>query len=514
MLVAEGFRISSKKYPHKIALIFKDERITYLELNARVNRVSNMLLELGLKRGDRVAILCWNKSQFLETALGCARIGIAWVPVNCRFVESEIEYVVNNSGAKAAVMDEVFADKVGHIIPNLIHVKDNTCVVIGDPVPQGMVSFQRAVDRSPDKDPPVKAEETDILYLGYTSGTTGFPKGALISQRNRVIASLFWALEYGLTADDITLHAGPLYHSAPMTFSLLHLYMGGTVYLMPEFQEEEVLRLIEKEGITNAFLVPTMLNRILNLPPQGGARYDFRSLRVLICNASPLPTKVKEGTMAFFRHAHLHEFYGATESGIITSIKHWKHPEKVQSVGLPIFETEDRILDDQGNEYPAGEVGEIYFKSPTRFGGYHEMPEDTKNAFPGRMADPERHGKARRKWFSVHCGQDKDMIKSGGVNIYPKEIEDLLHTHPSVMDVAVIGIPDEHWGEAVKAIIILKEGYTAAAEEIIQFCHGKLASYKIPRSVDFAREFPRTAVGKILKREIRAPFWKDRAVKV
>ena len=149
MLVAEGFRISAKKYPQKIALIFKDERITYLELNARVKRVSNMLLELGLKRGDRVAILCLNKSEFLETSLGCAWIGIAWVPVNCRFVESEIEYVINNSGVKAVVMDEVFADKVGHIIQNLIHVKENTCVVIGDPVPQGMVSFQRAVDNSP-----------------------------------------------------------------------------------------------------------------------------------------------------------------------------------------------------------------------------------------------------------------------------------------------------------------------------------------------------------------------------
>jgi long-chain acyl-CoA synthetase len=290
--------------------------------------------------------------------------------------------------------------------------------------------------------------------------------------------------------------------------------MGGTVCLMPEFQEEEVLRLIEKERITNAFLVPTMLNRILNLPPQVRERYDTRSLRVLICNASPLPTKIKENTMAFFQYTHLHEFYGATESGIITNIKHWKHPEKVQSVGLPIFETDVRILDDQGNDVPVGEVGEIYFKSPTRFSGYHEMPEATKGVFREDWQTLNDLGKLDEEGFLYIVGRTKDMIKSGGVNIYPKEIEDVLHNHPKVMDAAVIGIPDEHWGEAVKAVIILKEGHAATAEEIIQFCHGKLASYKIPRSVDFAKEFPRTAVGKILKREIRAPFWKDRAVKV
>ena len=257
MLLAEGFRVSAKKYPTKTALIFKDKRITYGELNITVNKVSNMLLGIELSRGDRVAILCNNMNEFLETAMACARIGMAWVPINSRFVESEIEYVVNNSGAKAIVMGERFADKVVSIMQNLTRVRENTCVVIGDHVPPKMVAYQEAVSRASETTPPVTAEETDILYLGYTSGTTGFPKGALIPQRNRVIASLLWALEYGLGTDDTTLHAAPLYHSAPMTFSLLHLYMGGTVCLMPDFQEEEVLKAIKKEKITNVFLVPT-----------------------------------------------------------------------------------------------------------------------------------------------------------------------------------------------------------------------------------------------------------------
>jgi acyl-CoA synthetase (AMP-forming)/AMP-acid ligase II len=473
-----------------------------------------MLLGIGLKRGDRVAILCNNTNEFLEVAMGCARVGIAWVPLNSRFVESEIEYVVNNSGAKAIVMGQRFAEKVGRIIQNFISVRENTCVVIGDQVPKGMIGYQEAVGSSSETDPPVKAEETDILYLGYTSGTTGFPKGALISQRNRVIASLFWALEYGLSADGITLHAAPLYHSAPMTFSLLHFYMGGTVCLMPDFQEEEVLKLIEKEEITNVFLVPTMLNRILNLPEQVREKYNTRSLRVIICNASPLPTKTKEDAMAFFKDSRLHEFYGATETGILTSIKHWKYPEKKQSVGLPIFETEVCILDDEGNNIPVGQVGEIYFRSPTRFNGYHGMPEATAEVFRGEWQTLNDLGKLDEEGFLYIVGRKKDMIKSGGVNIYPKEIEDVLHTHPKVMDVAVIGIPDEHWGESVKAIIILKEGQIATGDEIIQFCQGKLASFKIPQTVDFAEEFPRTPIGKILKRKLRAPFWKDKAVKV
>ncbi len=514
MLVAEGFRISAKKYPEKMALIFKDLRITYRELSSRVNRVSNMLLELGLKEGDRVAILCSNRIEFLETAMGCARVGIAWVPINCRFVETEIEYAINNSGAKAIFMGEGFSDKVCRFVQKLLNVKECTCVVIGDRVPKGMVNFREGVDRSAGTDPPVKAEEKDILYVGYTSGTTGFPKGVLISQRNRVTASLYWALEYGLTGDDVTLHAGPLYHSAPMTFSLLHLYMGGTVCLMPEFQEEEFLGQIEKEQITNAFVVPTMLNRIINLPSKVRERYDTSSLRVLICNASSLSTEVKEGAMKFFKHTHLNEFYGATESGIITSIKHWKHPQKIQSVGLPMFETEIRILDDDGNDVPVGQVGEIYFKSPTRFNGYHDMPEATAEAFRGDWQTLKDLGRLDEEGFLYIVDRKKDMIKSGGVNIYPREIEGVLYTHPKVMDAAVIGVPDQLWGEAVKAIIILKQGRKATAEEIIQFCQGKLAGYKIPKSVDFTTEFPRTAVGKILKRELRAPFWKDKAIKV
>jgi acyl-CoA synthetase (AMP-forming)/AMP-acid ligase II len=283
---------------------------------------------------------------------------------------------------------------------------------------------------------------------------------------------------------------------------------------MPDFQEEEVLKLIEKEEITNVFLVPTMLNRILNLPEQVREKYNTRSLRVIICNASPLPTKTKQDAMAFFKDSPLHEFYGATETGILTSIKHWKYPEKKQSVGLPIFETEVCILDDEGKNVPVGQVGEIYFRSPTRFNGYHGMPEATAEVFRGEWQTLNDLGKLDEEGFLYIVGRKKDMIKSGGVNIYPKEIEDVLHTHPKVMDAAVIGIPDEHWGESVKAIIILKDGQIATGEEIIQFCQGKLASFKIPQSVDFAEEFPRTPFGKILKRELRAPFWKDKSVKV
>jgi len=515
MLMGEGFAVSAKKYPRKTALIFEDKRISYRDLDAKVNKVANMLLGLGLERKDRVAILCGNRNEYIETAMACARIGMAWVPLNSRFVESEIEYVVNNSEAKAIVCGEKYAAIVHRTVLNLKSVTASTCIVIGDNVPSGMVNFQDAVNRADGTTPSVRAEETDILYVGYTSGTTGFPKGALIPQRNRVIAALMWGLEYGLGSDDITLFASPFYHSAPMTFALLHLYMGGTICIMPSFKEEEALMLIEKEKVSNAFLVPTMLGRILNLPSEVKDKYDTSSLRTIISAASPLTTSIKNGAMAFFKYSRLHEFYGATESGVVCSIRHWEHPEKKQSVGLPIFETSIRILDDNGNDLPVGKVGEIFFRSPTRFDGYYGMPEATAESFMGDFQTLGDLGRLDEEGYLYIVGRKKDMIKSGGVNIYPKEIEDVLNKNPKIQEASVIGVPDEQWGESVKAIIICKDGVGTTEEEVIQYCQGKLASYKIPKSCDFLTgDFPRTPFGKILKRELREPYWKDKKIKV
>jgi acyl-CoA synthetase (AMP-forming)/AMP-acid ligase II len=297
-------------------------------------------------------------------------------------------------------------------------------------------------------------------------------------------------------------------------FSFLHLFLGAQVVLMKHFEPEGVLQLTQKHRITTAFMVPTMYNMILNLPAGQKDPYDVSSMRVLISAASPLATKTKEGIIELFKHAGLHEFYGSTEAGIVSNLRPEDQLRKIRSVGPAVYLGEFKIFDDNGNEVPQGTEGTIYMKSPTLLKGYYKNPEATKKAFRGQWFSNLDVGRLDEEGYLYIMDRKADMIISGGVNIYPAETEDLLIRHPKVLEAAVIGVPDEKWGESILAVIVPKGGEDVTIEEITAFCEGKIAKYKMARFVENVRELPKSPAGKVLKRILREPYWKNSEAKV
>jgi acyl-CoA synthetase (AMP-forming)/AMP-acid ligase II len=339
----------------------------------------------------------------------------------------------------------------------------------------------------------------------YTSGTTGHPKGAYRPQGlgvERVVESIQM---FDVRPDDVHLMAGPGYHSAVVFFTLLTTVVGGTVVIMPRFEPESALALIARHRVTTTFMAPTLLHRIMDLPGDARARYDVSSMRGLILGGAPCPFSLKERATAYFGEV-LYEFYGATETGVNLLLRPEEQLLKPGSAGRPPEGQEIRLLDDAGNPVPDGVPGELWIRNQW-LAAYYNRPDATAQATRegffsvGDVAYRDLEG------YYYICDRKIDMIVSGGVNIYPAEVEACLHSHPAVADVAVIGVPDDDWGEAVKALVVLQPGEAATGEELIGWCRSRIADYKRPRSVEFVAELPRDQAGKLLKREIREPYW-------
>lgn len=504
LTVGDALLNSVRKYPGKTAILFEGRRFTYAEFNGRVNRLANALLELGLRKGDRVAVLLGNCSEIVEVLMACGKSGLVAVPVNFRFVAREIEYVLNQSGASVLIVGEEFIPRVEAGKGSFETVERYIAVASG-PV-AGMVDYERLLAMSSAAEPGVVVHESDPWYIGYTSGTTGFPKGAVLSHRARVLPALYAAVEYGLDDTDVDLMTMPLFHSNGITFTFLGLLLGNTVFIMRNFDAAAVLAAVDEHKLTYASLVPTMYSMMLALPQETRAKYDLTSMRVLISSSSPLLTKTKEDILRFFPSSELNEFYGSSEGGIVTNLKPRDQMRKTRCVGPAMFGVQVKLLDEDGREVAPGEVGELYSKGPC-FSEYHRMPEATAKAYrdgwfsAGDLARMDEDG-----YFYI-VDRKTDMIISGGENIYPVEVEEVLARHPAVQEIAVIGIPHEKWGESVHAVVVRQESAAVTAQDIIDFCTDRLAPYKRPRSVEFAESLPKNPTGKILKRVLRAARW-------
>lgn len=510
LTVGESLLNSVEKYPEKAAIVFEGRVLTYRELNKRVNRLSNGLLSLGLGKGDKVAILLGNCPEILEIMLAVGKIGITAVPVNFRFVGREIEYIINQSDSTMLIIGSEYLPNIKDVRQNFSRVKHYLAVGQGA---EGMHNYEEFLGKYIDREPNVEVLETDPWYIGYTSGTTGFPKGAVISHRARVLGALYLIIEFGLRDDDVQLMVMPLFHSNGLLFSLAGFILGNTIQLVRHFNPEEVLRTIEQGKTSYASMVPTMYNMLLTLPDHVRQSYDVSSMRVLISSSSPLLTKTKEEIISFFRGAMLNEFYGSTEAGIVTNLKPRDQMRKIRCVGPAMFGVKVKLLDKNGQEVPPGEVGEL-FSFGQNFDGYYKMPEATKASFRGDWFSAGDMARMDEEGYFYIVDRKNDMIISGGENIYPVEIEEVLSQHPVVLESAVIGVPDEKWGESVKALIILKPGMQASEEEIIEFCRNRLAGYKRPKSVEFVSSFPKNPTGKILKRIIRNQYWEGQEAKI
>jgi fatty-acyl-CoA synthase/long-chain acyl-CoA synthetase len=510
MNVGDLLTFFTKRHADKTALIFLDQTMTYRDLNHRVNKIGNKLLSLGFRPGDKVSLLMQNCSEYIEIIFALAKIGAIPVPINFRLVGEEIAYIVNDSDSRGMVLGREFVQTIAPISHRL-KVETGKFFVIGEEAQGGMTSYESLMEDSSAEEPPVAVDGKSCFVMCYTSGTTGRPKGVLSSHQSKIMESLAQALEFNIHEDDVHLAAAPLCHSAGLFLAIERLFIGGILCIMRQFDPEEVLKLTVEQKVTNTFMVPTMLNFILELPEDVKAKYEPRSMRVITCAGAPLPTRIKEGVIRFFSNAGLYEYYASTESSVATVLKPVDQLRKVRCAGKPFWGVDITLLDEENRHVSTHEVGEIYIRSPYIMDGYYKKGREGFHEgwlASGDLARQDEEG------YVYIVDRAKDMIISGGENIYPTEIEDVLYSHPHVLEAAVIGIPDDRWGESVKAMIVLHEGRSLSQEEIIDYCRDKLAGYKIPRSVSFLRELPKNTSGKILRRVLREEYWKDREVKI
>jgi acyl-CoA synthetase (AMP-forming)/AMP-acid ligase II len=510
LLVGQALRATAQKLPHKTAFVFKDQRRTYRQLEERVNRLANSLLAQGYKSGDPIAVLAFNCIEYYEILFALGLVGMVAVPVNFRLKAEEIRYVVNHGDARALIYESCFRNTFRDVRREFEQVTDY--FVFNGPGDPGDEDYESLLAAASPADPQVPVTETTTWYIGYTSGTTGRPKGAMRSQRSNMLlaANNF----YRVDQDTVTLLIMPIFHYNSITFGLVDVYHGATTVIYPSggFNGREILEIIEKEKITFSSMVPTMYTMIFQVPDKD--RFDTSSMKRLLTSSAPLMTKTKEQILEFFKGTELYEGYGATEIGGTTCLRPTDQYRKVRSCGQANPFCRIKLINAEGHECAPGEVGELYTASPGLFEGYYKDPEKTAQAFMGEYATVGDMAMRDEEGYYYMVDRKNDMIISGGENIYPNEIDDLLSKHPKIFQVAVIGVPDEKWGEAVKAVVVLKAGEHLTESEVIAYCKAHLAGYKCPKTVEFWEALPINPMGKILKREIRRKYWSEKEVKI
>jgi acyl-CoA synthetase (AMP-forming)/AMP-acid ligase II len=466
-------------------------------LDIRSTKLANGLLALGLQPGDRVGILLPNCPDYIVFAIACAKAVLCMVPINYRFTPIELALQLKDSGAKAIIFDDIFSNTLleASLPKEVISICRN-----GN---SSELDFDELIDHASSGNLTAQANESDLFYLGYTSGTTGKPKGGMITQRNRALAYHYWALEFGITSDDIALHCGPFHHTAPFTFTLTQLFMGGQVVLLDSFDAKAALQAIAKYGVTWAFMVPFMLERVLEEKRNQLDDLDFSSLKMLISGASPLSTRTKEAICEEFLGSGLHEFYGATEAGVVTNLKPKDQSRKIRCVGQPVAELEIQIRDEEGNVKKPNEIGDIWLRGPTLFEGYFNDPIKTAEVKQNDWCNLGDIGRVDEEGFLYLIDRRKDVIKSGGVNIYPIEIEEVILRDTAVKECAVVGMSDQRWGESTQAFIVTDESIETIGVRLNSLCQQYLADYKRPKKIHRIDSLPRNANGKVLKRVLR-----------
>ncbi len=510
--LGQVLHVHAKNYPSKIALKdWRGKALTYAELESRTNRLANGLLKMGLRKGDRVAVMLYNCAEFVEIDCAFAKAGLVVVPICWRYVPKEVAYVVDNSDARAVIAGEDFVDCIESVRETFTQRHANRYVSVGSRKFEGYADYESLIAVSPDKPLDVQVEGKDTWFQIYTSGTTGVPKGVVRSHESYVAFYLINAVEFGFSEKDKGMIVMPLYHVNSTFYGPLFLYIGGSLFVGRDkgFDPVELLQTFSEEKITFTSLIPTHYNLILNVPEDVRRRFDFSSVRKLLCSSAPARGEVKKGIVKYFPNVELFEAYGSTEAGIVTLLRPEDQLSKIGSIGKECLGTDTlRLLDQEGEEVAEGEVGELYSRGPMMFDEYYKLPDKTKASFRGSYFTARDMAKKDEEGYYYLVDRKDNMIITGGEHVYPSEVEELLCKHPKVFDAAVIGVPDNVWGEAVKAVVILKQGEKAKPDEIIEWCREKIAGYKKPKSVDFIKpeEMPRTVTGKIVHRKLKEKY--------
>jgi acyl-CoA synthetase (AMP-forming)/AMP-acid ligase II len=508
--LGQVLKVNAKKFPNKIALKDRNRAFTYPETNRRVNKLAHSLLSLGLKKGDKVAVLLENSIEIVEVYLATAKTGLVIVPINFRLIGPEVEYIVNNSDAEAFIVHDEFTPCVDDIRPALKNIQPDRYIVVGEER-EGYREYEALMRESPKCEPEADVRPEDSWILIYTSGTTGKPKGVIRSHASHIAFYLINAIDFGFNEHDICLNIMPLCHINSTYFTFTFTYIGGSAYIHPArgFKAEQVLEIIEREKITFISLIPTHYSLILNVSEEARKR-DVSSIRKLLCSSAPVRKDMKLAIMKFFPGVELYEAYGSTEAGIVTVLKPEDQMRKLGSIGFESLGTDwVKILDEDGNEVGVGAIGELYSRGPMLFDGYYKMPDKTAQSFRGEWFSAGDMARRDEDGFFELVDRKDNLIITGGEHVYPSEVEKVVGSHPGVLDVAVVGLPHETWGEVVTAFVIPQDPNAPPTEEdIIAFCKGKMAGHKRPRAVRFIsqEEMPRTGSGKVLHRALREHY--------
>lgn len=500
--IAELFTLAAQRSGDRIAVRDSSTEISteisYAELARRVARsAQRMRRELATTGGDRVVIMAGNQPDYLVAVLACATAGLVAVPINAQLRPREIAHVVTDSAARLVLVGPEQREVVQRTLAGLPVERDRPALVDLRDLAAGGPSTVDAPDRYT-VDSWHGPSEGDLLYLGYTSGTTGAPKGVKVTHRNRARAIFLQAAEFQLGRDDTHLVVSPLYHTAPLTFALLHLCLGGTVTLAAKFDAEQVAVQLGSSTVTNTFLAPAALRRVLARLDPAAPLPD--ELHTVIVGGAPCPVDVKNEALAKLP-GRLYEFYGATEVGIVTSLRPHEQATRPGSAGRPFPGARVEVRDlSTGTVLPAGRTGGVWVRTATMSDGYF----GANGTEPGAWSFLGDLGYTDEEGYLHLVDRTADVIISGGVNVYSREVETVLEGHPAVVDVAVFGIADEEWGEAVAAAVVTRDGVTLTADELVRFCRDRLASYKLPRTVVFLPSLPRSETGKTDKRSLRS----------
>jgi len=519
MNVGTLFTKTARTFPERLAIAYGDYELTYQQANQRINQLANALRSMGIKKGDNVAILLHNCPEFIETLFACFKAGIGTVPINFRLHPKECAFIIDNSEAVAVVLGDDFRDSLYALKNEMPRVKHYICTT--EPL-KGMLHYETSLKDRSAEFADVDVERDDLAWLFYTSGTTGQPKGAMLTHHVLMTMTMnFFADMTPLGPEDVILHAAPLSHGSGV-YSIPNVAKAAANVILASksFDPKLVFETIQRRKVTNIFMAPAMIKRLIISPEID--KYDLSSLKCIHYGGAPiyvedLKTAVRKLGQIFV------QLFGQAESPMtISYLRKEEHllegteeqMKRLTSAGIPRTDLEVKIFDENDNELPSGKMGEIVVRGEVVMKGYWKNPKATAETLRGGWLHTGDLGIMDEKGYVYILDREKDMIISGGENIYSREIEDVILKHPAVHEVAVIGVPDETWGEAIKAIVATKEGQKVTGEEIINFCKEYLASYKKPKSVEFINEVPKNPYGKVLKRELREKYWAGEARRV
>jgi acyl-CoA synthetase (AMP-forming)/AMP-acid ligase II len=515
MHVSHFLTRAAQRWPHRPAWLEGDTVVTFREAEARVNQLAHALLALGASPGDRVGMLIPNCRHGLETILAPMKAGLGVVPMNVRLHPSEHEYMLNDSGARVLVYHEDFRAHLAAIRGRLKTVEHFIVIGQGEP---GDLSFEEALQGRPPSAPGVVVQRDDLAWLFYTSGTTGRPKGAVLTHRNLVAMVKNFLLDVNPAREtDVLLHAGAITHGSGM--SIFHHIARGAASAFPStrtFEPRRIFEAVQRYRVTTMFLAPTMIHMLTT----SGAHheYDLSSLHTIFYGRGPMYVEQQQEAVRTFGPIFCQVFAQGEAPMVCTTLPKGDHlagndpvmQRRLSSAGRETTGVQVRVVDDRDDPVPPGTPGEIVVRGDLVMKGYWNRPDATAETLRNGWLHTGDVGHLDEDGYLYITDRKKDLIISGGANIYPLEVEEVICTHPAVQEVTVIGVPDEKWGESVKALVVLRPAAQASEADIIEHCRLRLASYKKPTSVEFLPELPKNAYGKVLKRELREPYWAGR----